>query len=50
MDTGPIIAQKEVEVLADDNESSLGERIKIEEHKLYPKVIDQLAAGEIESP
>ena len=50
MDTGPIIAQKEVEVLADDNESSLGERIKTEEHKLYPKVIDQLAAGEIESP
>ena len=50
MDTGPIIAQKEFEVLADDNESSLGERIKIEEHKLYPKVIDQLAAGEIESP
>jgi len=50
MDTGPIIAQKEVEVLADDDESSLGERIKIEEHKLYPKVIDQLAAGEIESP
>ena len=46
MDTGPIIAQKEVEVLADDDESSLGERIKIEEHKLYPKVIDQLAAGE----
>ena len=50
MDTGPIIAQKEVEVLADDDESSLGERIKIEEHKLYPKVIDQLAAGEIQSP
>ena len=50
MDTGPIIAQKEVEVLADDDESSLGERIKIEEHKLYPKVIDKLAAGEIQSP
>ena len=50
MDTGPIIAQKEVEVLADDDESSLGEIIKIEEHKLYPKVIDQLAAGEIQSP
>ena len=50
MDTGPIIAQKEVKVLADDDESSLGERIKIEEHKLYPKVIDQLAAGEIQSP
>ena len=42
MDTGPIIAQKEVEVLADDDESSLGERIKIEEHKLYPKAILKL--------
>lgn len=50
MDTGPIIAQESVPVLPDDDEHSLGERIKQKEHILYPAVIDLLAAGKIESP
>ena len=45
MDTGQIIAQRRVPVFPDDSESSLGERIKIEEHRLYPMVIDQLVTG-----
>ena len=45
MDTGQIIAQRRVPVFPDDSESSLTERIKIEEHRLYPTVIDQLVTG-----
>ena len=50
MDSGPIIAQNEVEVLPSDDESSLSEKVKILEHKLYPSVIDRLASGDIQSP
>lgn len=40
MDTGPIILQKSVEVLDDDNEDSLSERILKEEHKLYSEAVN----------
>ena len=50
MDSGPILAQAEVPVLPDDDEESLAERVKAEEHRIYPQVIDSLASGEIESP
>ena len=45
MDTGQIIAQRRVPVFPDDSESLLTERIKIEERRLYPMVIDQLVTG-----
>ena len=47
MDTGPILAQRELPVLPDDDEQSLAERVKKLEHQLYPEVIDAFAAGEI---
>ena len=50
MDTGPIIMQREVEVLASDNEESLAEKVKKQEHILYPIVIDMFSSGEIKSP
>ena len=50
MDTGPVIAQREVTVLPSDDENSLAEKVKLEEHILYPKVIDLLASGNVESP
>ena len=50
MDSGPIIAQEEVEVLASDDEESLAQKVKKKEHLLYPSVIDMFSAGEIESP
>ena len=50
MDSGPIIAQREVEVLESDDEESLAERVKVEEHQIYPSVIDDLAAGRIQLP
>jgi phosphoribosylglycinamide formyltransferase-1 len=39
LDCGPIILQKCVPVLADDDEDSLAERILIEEHTCYPEAI-----------
>ncbi len=39
VDTGPILAQEAVPVLADDTESSLHERIKAVERRIYPETI-----------
>ena len=43
MDSGEILGQRRVPVFTDDDESSLAERVKIEEHQLYPEVIDRIA-------
>ena len=43
VDTGRIIDQAEVPVLSGDRIEDLQERVKIAEHKLYPRVIDGLA-------
>ena len=45
VDSGPILAQREIEILSDDDEDSLSERVKALEHKLYPEVIDSFVAG-----
>ncbi len=45
VDSGPILAQREIEILPDDDEDSLSERVKALEHKLYPEVIDDFSAG-----
>ena len=50
MDTGPIIAQEVVDILPDDDEDSLAEKVKLKEHLLYPMVIDMLSSGKIKSP
>ena len=50
MDTGPIIMQREVEVLPTDDEESLAEKVKKQEHILFPIVIDMFSSGEIKSP
>ncbi|MDZ5474619.1 phosphoribosylglycinamide formyltransferase [Bacillus sp. 31A1R] len=42
MDTGPIIAQKAVELSDDENIESLQEKIHRVEHELYPAVIEKL--------
>jgi phosphoribosylglycinamide formyltransferase-1 len=44
MDTGDIIAQREVPVLSDDTPGSLHRRIQLAEHDLYPAVIAQFTA------
>jgi phosphoribosylglycinamide formyltransferase-1 len=44
MDTGPIIAQREVPILPGDTPTTVHARIQEQEHLLYPEVIRQLAS------
>ena len=46
VDTGPIIAQRKVEVMKDDTVETLSARILEEEHKLYPEAIRMVMSGE----
>ena len=45
VDGGPVIAQSEVPIRADDDEISLSARVQASEHKLYPMVIGWFANG-----
>lgn len=47
MDTGEIIAQREVPILADDTAETLHARIQIEEHALFPSVLERFAKREL---
>ena len=47
IDTGPIIIQKVVPVLGDDDEDTLSERILAEEHTAYPEAVRLYAAGRL---
>ncbi|MEK3688755.1 phosphoribosylglycinamide formyltransferase [Paenibacillus sp. FSL R10-2736] len=48
MDTGPVIAQRSVEVKPGDTADSLAERIHQVEYGLYPEVVAALAAGRVD--
>ncbi|MFN2534569.1 MAG: formyltransferase family protein, partial [Pseudonocardiaceae bacterium] len=43
VDTGPIVAQRAVEVLPDDTEQRLHERIKVVERQLLVNIVADLA-------
>ena len=45
MDTGPILAQRRVPVFSTDTRFQLAKRVQVEEHRLYPEVIDSICAG-----
>lgn len=45
MDTGPVILQEAVPVLADDTAESLHARIQVVEHRLYPEAVRLAAAS-----
>lgn len=47
-DTGPIIAQRTVPVLETDTADDLAKRILVEEHKIYPYVIQMIAEGRVQ--
>ncbi len=47
MDTGPILAQAAVPVLAGDDEAALSRRILAREHQLFPAVVRALVRGEL---
>lgn len=46
MDEGPIIAQGAVPVLKDDTEAKLAARVLAVEHRLYPRALAIVAAGQ----
>ncbi|SRR5581483_3390279 len=46
MDTGEILAQREVPILPDDTAETLHSRIQVAEHTLYPEVIATLNANQ----
>jgi len=45
MDTGTILAQRRVPVFDTDTRTELAKRIQVEEHRLYPSVIDLICSG-----
>ncbi|WP_261815742.1 phosphoribosylglycinamide formyltransferase [Vibrio gallicus] len=47
LDSGPIIEQIKVEVTSDDSPESLMTKVQIAEHKLYPRVIQDILSGRI---
>lgn len=47
IDSGPILGQEAVPVLADDTPASLHERIQLAERRLYPAVVGALAQGRL---
>ncbi|MDP7091258.1 MAG: phosphoribosylglycinamide formyltransferase [Candidatus Thalassarchaeaceae archaeon] len=47
VDSGPILAKRQVEVKPDDDESTLQERVKKIEHTLYPETLDRYCSGQI---
>lgn len=47
MDEGPIILQAAIAVEADDTPDSLAARVLVQEHVIYPKGLELLAAGRL---
>jgi phosphoribosylglycinamide formyltransferase 1 len=48
VDTGPIVLQATVPVRPDDTETTLSDRILVEEHRLYPEAVRLFAQGRLE--
>jgi phosphoribosylglycinamide formyltransferase-1 len=46
LDSGPLLGQARVPVLADDTPESLAARVLVKEHQLYPAVLRRFAAGD----
>ena len=44
LDDGPIIAQVRVPILKNDTAETLADRVLIEEHKLYPAALAEVAS------
>ena len=47
LDDGPVLGQARVPVLPDDTEDSLAARVLVQEHRLYPMVLERFAAGDL---
>lgn len=49
-DMGPVIAQARVPVLVGDTPQTLAARVLLQEHQLFPAVLQKIAMGEIRIP
>lgn len=49
-DTGPILAQREVEVKPGDDVETLAARVLEQEHKLFPETLQRIATGNLKLP
>jgi len=47
VDTGPVIRSRQVDILPDDNQGRLHERIKIQEQAMLVEVVRDIAEGKI---
>lgn len=47
LDSGPVVIQAEIPVLASDEAASLSSRVLQEEHKIYPMVIKMITEGRL---
>lgn len=45
LDAGPVILQAKVPILPGDDEETLSKRVLVEEHKLYPAALAEVASG-----
>ena len=47
LDDGPVLGQARVPVLPGDTEADLAARVLVQEHRLYPMVLERFAAGDL---
>lgn len=47
LDDGPVLGQARVPVLPGDTEDRLAARVLVQEHRLYPMVLERFAAGDL---
>ena len=50
VDTGGVILQRRVPVLADDDEETLAARIRVEEHRAFPEAVRKVLTGRVRPP
>ena len=50
LDSGPIVLQEKVSVLAGDTEETLAARVLAAEHRIYPAALRLLAEGKLDAP
>ena len=48
LDGGPVILQARVPVLPGDSEETLSARVQVQEHRIYPMVIEWYASGRLQ--
>jgi len=46
LDGGPVLGQARVPILPDDTPETLAERVLVQEHRLYPMVLERFARGD----